>query len=171
MLAGAPAGAAFVLLDSAVAPGGLKPQEIGLALNWRVGPLGYDFAGPAFAAATVAGGTRARRPLSPVHLAAAGQPDSSVEISWIRRGRIAADAGLAASIPLGEEQEAYRVEVTVEGGETVRSATVSQPFWIYTAADIASDFSALPVSIDITVRQLGTGGHPGDVATLHVTLN
>jgi hypothetical protein len=78
MLAGAEAGAHFVLLDGAVAQAGLRAHEIGLALNWRVGPFGYDFSGPAFSAETTSGGLRARRRLSPVHLAARRQADGSL---------------------------------------------------------------------------------------------
>src|SRR6185312_6566512 len=43
MAAGAAVGASFVLLDEAVKPAGLLSSEIGLSLNWRVGPSGEDF--------------------------------------------------------------------------------------------------------------------------------
>src|SRR5690606_25818822 len=68
MSAGAGVGAPFVLLNEAVVAAGLKPEEVGLELNWRVGPVGYDLSETHFASSTVAGGIRARLPLSPVHL-------------------------------------------------------------------------------------------------------
>jgi len=166
MLSGAEAGSHFVLLDGAVVPCGLKAHEIGLTLNWRVGPLGYDFASPAFASIAAVGGERARRPLSPVHLAIRKQPDGSRALTWTRRGRIDADRGLAGNIPLGEETEAYLVEVATVGGTVMRRATVAAAAWTYEAASIAADFPVPPGAVDVTVRQLGSGGYPGDAATL-----
>ncbi len=57
--AGAGAGAYFVLADHAVVPAGLLQPEIGLELNWRIGPFGYDMSSSAFTSATLAGGLRA----------------------------------------------------------------------------------------------------------------
>ena len=170
MQAGAAEGAWFVLLDEAVSAAGLKAGEVGLDLNWRVGPIGYDFAGPTFAAITTAGGVRARRPLSPVHLSATSLGDGSIRFDWIRRGRIDADRGLAGAVPLGEEAEAYAVEVAPEGGQAVRLATAVQPQWTYAAADIAADFAGAPTTIALTVRQLG-GGVQGDPSTITLDIN
>jgi hypothetical protein len=170
MLAGAAEATWFVLLDEAVSAAGLKAGEIGLALNWRIGPIGYDFAGPTFAAITTAGGVRARRPLSPVHLSATPLGDGGIRFDWIRRGRIDADRGLAGAVPLGEEAEAYAVEVAPEGGSAVRLATAAQPQWIYAAADIAADFAGAPATVAVTVRQLG-GGVQGDPSTITLDIN
>ncbi|TAN15129.1 MAG: host specificity protein, partial [Rhizobiaceae bacterium] len=170
MVAGAAAGAAFVLIDDAVFPAGLRSAEIGLALNWRVGPAGYDFSGPAFGLYNVTGGVRALTPLSPVHLTAARLTDGSVGIAWIRRGRIDADSWLGTDIPLGEENEAYQVDVSAVGGGAVRTTTVSSQSWTYAAADLSSDFSVLPSAIEITVRQVSASVGPGLPASCTLAL-
>jgi hypothetical protein len=168
--AGALAGASFALLDEAVKPAGLLSSEIGLPLNWRVGPSGEDFSGPAFGAYTETGGLRALAPLSPVHLKAARQPDGDIYISWIRRGRIDADSWLGSDIPLGEESEAYRVDIAADGGEVIRTLTTSSPSLTYTAASMAEDFSALPGSIRITICQISAAVGPGIPASTVLTL-
>lgn len=152
--AGADEGAWFVLLDSAVAPAGLKASEAGLALNWRIGPSGTDFGGPTFATLSAAGGLRALTPLAPVHLEAQAQ-GGDLAVNWIRCGRVDADGWDAAEIPLGEPVESYLVEVLGAGGAVVRSETVGEPSWRYFAAAIAADFPDPPASLTIRVRQRG----------------
>ncbi len=153
-LAGAPAGADFVVLDDALVPAGLLASEAGLSLNWKVGPVGDDLASGNFVDAAVAGGIRARQPLSPVHLAARRTGDGSVSVSWIRRGRIDADGWDGAEIPLGEERETYLVEL-MSGETVVRSAELAESAWTYPAAAIAADFGAMPATLDLRVRQIG----------------
>jgi hypothetical protein len=164
MEAGTAAGAWFVLLDNAVTTAGLNEAEVGLALNWQVGPLGGDFAGPAFASATIAGGNRARTPLSPVHLELLREEDGDCLFSWVRRSRASGDITLAGTVPLGEEAEAYLVTVAEPGGATVRAETVSSPEWTYSAAAIAADFGSPPDEIEITIRQVSATVGPGDPA-------
>ena len=144
--AGAPAGAAFVLLDEAVVRAGLAPEQAGLALNWRIGPSRQDFGASSFVQLTQTGGVRARTPLAPVHLRVARQADGDAALRWIRRGRIGADSWLADDIPLGEEVERYRVEIATEGAVVKRVAEVGEPSWTYAAAQIAADFPALPAT-------------------------
>ena len=166
--AGAASGADFVLLDDAVQPAGLRASEAGRAMNWRVGPGGYDFSATHFAAATVTGGLRALTPLSPVHLRAIRQADGALALGWIRRGRIDADSWLGSDIPLGEESESYRVTVSAAGGATVRDVNVSTPHWLYAAADIAADFPLPPGEIDIVVRQISAAIGDGIAAALRI---
>ncbi|MBN9076943.1 MAG: host specificity protein [Rhizobiales bacterium 65-79] len=161
MAAGAVAGASFVLLDEAVRPAGLLSSEIGLSLNWRVGPSGEDFSGPSFGRYTETGGLRALTPLSPVHLKAVAQVGGDIDISWIRRGRIDADSWLPAEIPLGEETEAYQVDIAPAEGDTVRSVTVSSPMWSYAAGAVAEDFPVPPEAVRVTVRQVSATVGPG----------
>lgn len=156
--AGAAAGAAFVLLDGAVVPAGLTAAEIGLLLNWRVGPSGHDLSAAHVTETEIAGGVRARTPLSPVHIRGRRMADGDWALSWIRRGRIDADAWEGADIPLGESAESYWVDIGPPGGAVLRSATVAAPGWTYAAADIAADFAGLPAEAEVAVRQLGAGG-------------
>ncbi|HHZ09144.1 MAG TPA: host specificity protein [Rhizobiales bacterium] len=156
--AGAAAGAAFVLLDDAVVAAGLAASEIGLLLRWRVGPSGRDLSAAQCVEQEIAGGVRARTPLSPVHIRAARSAGGDWSVSWIRRGRIDADSWDGAEIPLGERSESYRVDIGPPGGPVLRSATADETNWIYAAADLAADFASLPAEAEVTVRQLGAGG-------------
>jgi len=156
MAAGAPANALFVLLEDAVAPIGLRSGEVGLTLNWRIGPSGAAFTDTHFVTIAQAGGQRARLPLSPVHLRGRLNMSDDVEMSWIRRGRINADDWEGTDIPLGEEQEAYEIEIFSTAGELKRSASATSQNWLYENAMILADFGAVPASIDVSVRQIGT---------------
>ncbi|WEX07726.1 glycoside hydrolase/phage tail family protein [Chelativorans sp. AA-79] len=152
MAAGAEAGAPFVFLDEAVAPAGLKPEEIGLELNWRIGPAGYDISDEYFLRVPAEGGRQALLPLSPVHLRARMHA-GDLHLSWIRRGRVDADSWMGEDIPLGEERELYRIGIGLPGGASVRTATAAAPAWVYTAAMMAADFSEPPAAIEVSVAQ------------------
>lgn len=165
MAAGAPAGADFVIFDQAVQSAGLLANEVGLMLNWRVGPSGGDFSSSSFASVTAAGGMRARLPLAPVHLRGRVQAEGGLALSWIRRGRLDADDWAPADIPLGEEHEEYRVEIAPAGGAVVRSVTVTEPAWSYGPSDIAADFDVPSAEIDVSVRQLSVAAGWGLAAS------
>jgi hypothetical protein len=153
MAAGAPVGADFVILDDAVRSAGLLESEAGLLLNWRVGPSGSDLSGANFQSRAEIGGIRALLPLSPVHVKAT-RIGSDLRFSWIRRSRIDADRWEGSDIPLAEDREEYRIEISPTGGAVVRTQTVSEPAWLYPAAEISADFGTLPAEIDVTIRQL-----------------
>ncbi|HEY4193847.1 MAG TPA: glycoside hydrolase/phage tail family protein [Mesorhizobium sp.] len=153
MAEGAAVGSDFVMLDDAVRPAGLLDGEVGLALNWRVGPSGSSLSSADFLTRNETGGIRSLLPLSPVHLKA-GRVGDDIKLSWIRRGRIDADKWESTEIPLGEEREEYQVDIAAPGGATVRTRIVSESEWTYPAADIATDFASPPAEIDVTVRQL-----------------
>jgi hypothetical protein len=157
MMAGAAAGASFVLLDTAVAQVELAAEFSGMPVNWRVGPSGQDFGSQTFRRFTQTGGVRSRLPLAPVHLRLSRQADGGAMLSWIRRGRIEADSWLAEDIPLGEEFERYRIEIGIEGGSPARTVESGVPEWTYSPEMISADFPALPAQIAVTVRQIGAG--------------
>lgn len=169
MAAGSSAEADFVILDDGVVPAGLSPGEVGLELNWRVGPSGSDISDLQFVTSQHIGGLRAQLPLSPVHLRAK-RSAGDVLLSWVRRGRIGADGWEGAEIPLGEDHEEYRLEIAGPGGPVRRTVTVGQQQWLYPAADIASDFAVLPPALEITVRQLSTSVGWGIPATARLVL-
>jgi hypothetical protein len=164
MIAGAPGGSDFVMIDDAVRPVGLMASEAGLLLNWRVGPSGSDLSSANFVTQAQVGGVRALLPLSPVHLKAT-KVGGELKLTWIRRGRIDADKWEGSDIPLGEEREEYRIEIAPAGGAIVRTEIVSEPQWLYSAAAISMDFGALPAEIDVTIRQLSVAAGWGNPAT------
>jgi hypothetical protein len=169
--AGAEAGAHVVLLNEAVQAAGLSASEIGLLLNWRVGPSGGDFSSASFSDHTETGGLRALLPLSPVHLRATMDPSGDLAIGWTRRGRLGADSWTASDIPLGEEREEYQIEIAHAGGALVRTATSLTPSYVYGAADIDADFGTPPAEIDVTVRQLSLAVGWGIPATRRLSVS
>ena len=172
MAAGADAGAPFVLLDDRVLPAGLRPEEIGLELNWKVGPTGHDLTDEHFVSLSVVGGIRAQLPLSPVHLRH-NMVDGALHLSWTRRCRgVEADSWLNENVPLGEASERYLVEIFEVGGpEPLRSVTTEEPSWTYGEALISADFGTLPDAIDVRVRQISAAVGPGIPAHRTFSLN
>ena len=172
MVAGADEGAPFVLLDERVAAAGLRPEEIGLELNWKIGPTGYDLTDDYFVSTSMVGGLRAQLPLSPVHLRHTIE-DGDLHLSWIRRCRgMEADSWLGEDIPLGESVERYLVDVFQDGGTVpVRSVETYEPSWTYSAALIATDFGTPPDAISIRLRQISTTVGPGIPACRTIRLN
>ncbi|WP_336057849.1 baseplate multidomain protein megatron [Nitratireductor sp. CH_MIT9313-5] len=168
MNAGAPTGADFVLLDEAVVPAGLSQEEVGLQLNWKVGPAGHDLSSSHFITRSVSGGMRALLPLAPVHLRARAVGGDLI-LSWVRRGRVEADTWLGEDIPLGEAEENYRLEILATDGNVRRSVSRNQAEYRYTAAQIEEDFPNGEQAFDLHVRQIGAIG-PGLVATARFSL-
>ncbi|WP_444357341.1 GTA baseplate fiber-binding domain-containing protein [Phyllobacterium lublinensis] len=154
------AGAAFILLDDAVAPAELKAYETGLELTWRVGASGEDFSDQHFSVTTRVGGLRALQPLEPVHVKSQTDSTGDMHVSWIRRGRIDADNWLAPDIPLGEDREAYRIEIRRDGG-MVRSVDCDQTNWTYSVADRLADFGDVQAEIDFSVAMISAAVGPG----------
>lgn len=153
----------FILLDSAVMATGLQSAELGLELNWRIGAAGKAFSDEYFDTVHQAGGLRALRPLSPVHVKAARSANGDLAFEWIRRGRIDADSWLGEDIPLGEEYEAYRVEIW-QAGRLVRSEQVFQPTWLYDGTQRSGDVGTN--GFQFRVAMLGAKTGAGDFATL-----
>lgn len=146
------AGATVVLLDDAVIPLATDVAEIGSPRTYRIGPIDRDHGDPTFVEASVAATSKALRPYAPCH-ARARRGAGGVTITFIRRGRIDADAWEGADVPLGEASESYEIIVTRPGGERVlRGATTSI---LYAASDEFADFGALQTSFDLQIFQIG----------------
>jgi hypothetical protein len=150
--AGSGVGADVVLLDAAVRALGLANAERGAAQNWILEPMGLvtELSGPF----VFDGGMRAETPLSPVHVRAVRLGSGDLRISWIRRGRIEADAWAEGEVPLDEAQERYRLEI-LDGSAVLRSVEVGVAGFTYPAADELADFGEAQATLGIRVRQLG----------------
>lgn len=161
-----PAGTPFILIDASVTSVGLQSSEIGLQLNWRIGTAGKSFSDEYFDTIEFSGGLRALRPLSPVHLKAEALPTGDLAVSWIRRGRIDADNWLGEDIPLGEEQEAYQVEIW-QSGTRIRQENVSVPRWNYSQADRNMEVGNQAFEIRVAMISAKVGA--GDPASLVIS--
>ena len=153
MLAGdVPAGAAFVLLSQAVQRIDLTPAQVNLSLNWRYGPANRDIGHSNFAEYGHAYAGVGRRPLSPVHVRGQ-QNGGDVEISWVRRTRSGGDNWELEDVPLGEETEAYEVDI-LSSGDVVRTLSSAVPSVAYTSAHQIADFGSVQSEISCVVYQL-----------------
>lgn len=147
-----PAGALFVLLDRAVAPLASGLASVGTSMSLRVGPANRDFADPSYVDLPATPTSKAFMPLAPVH-ARAVAVESGIQISFMRRGRVDSDAWEPIEIPLGEDNEAYSIEIARPSGVPRALASKTQTA-LYAAADITADFAAAPTSLDLVVRQI-----------------
>jgi len=151
MLAERAAGARFVLLNAAVVqPAGDTPLA-GDSL-WRLGPAHYDTAHPACVDLSFHGAARALRPLSPCRVTLRRGVEG-VTVSWLRRGRVNADGWEAEEIPLGEDSEAYRLEVW-RGGVKQRSVQLASPSWLYAPALESADRAGTTEPLVLRLAQL-----------------
>lgn len=170
MRSGLPAGAPLVLLNEAVSSVGLRAAEIGLALNWRFGPSGYDFSSTYYAQTGAAGGIRAQVPLSPVGLRWALSSGGDLQLIWIRRSRVDADSWIAEDVPLGEAYERYRVDILDISGTLKRTASTIGPAWTYSAADRIADFATTAPTFDVRLRQLSAAVGAGVARQTRINL-
>ena len=147
------AGARFVRLNAAVPLFALEAGEVGLAKRLRAGPLGaaYDAAHFADRAFRVAG--RGLTCLAPVHLTGARDAAGAVALVWIRQTRSGGDRWDQDEVPLGEDSEAYRVEL-FEGAVLKATRRVTSPEASFTAAELAAVLSAPGAAFTARVCQL-----------------
>src|SRR6185312_12919935 len=87
------AGARFILVNSAVTATNLRPDEIGLTLNYKFGPASEGLDEPSYGSAAHAFLGLGLRPLSPVHLHGKRNPaNGDWTLLWTRRTRIGGDS-------------------------------------------------------------------------------
>ena len=163
-------GARFVLLDDAVSEIGLLETERGLERQWLFGPAPLPYDDPSYASVTRAFHGLGLRPFSPVHIRARRGEDGAVHLTWIRRTRIGGDSWAGLDVPLGEELEAYEIEIR-DGEAVKRVIAASEAGAVYTAAEQTADFGSAEIgSLDVTIYQLSRafGRGSGRSAHLHV---
>jgi hypothetical protein len=153
-IASHPAATRFVLLDPSRQP---RPtfgvSRIGSSIAWRFAPVPQGPAGDLSEELVFTNTGNGLRPFSPVYLRAGRDPVSGdVNLSWIRRTRLGGDAWLS-EVPLGEETEAYDVQV-LSGSTVLRTTRVAAPMLLYTAAQQSADFGSPPASIAWRVAQV-----------------
>jgi hypothetical protein len=147
-----PAGAPFVLLDDHLVTVAQGVEAVGVALSLRFAAAARGHGGPNAAAVAVTPGPVALKPLSPVHLRGR-RTAAGVELTWIRRTRTGGDAWEVTEVPLGEEREAYEVDV-MAGASVKRTLVASSATVLYAAADELADFGAPQSALTIRVAQL-----------------
>lgn len=151
MVASLAAGANVVLLDASLVPVARGQSALERPLLLRIAPQGVSHDDPSAIAITLTPRSTALMPLAPVHLRASRQGDG-VHVSWIRRTRIEGDSW-SGEVPLGEESEAYRLDV-MSGASVVRSIPCAASQAIYGNADEIADFGVPQASLTFRVAQM-----------------
>ncbi|MFT4097194.1 MAG: glycoside hydrolase/phage tail family protein [Rhodoblastus sp.] len=161
-------GATVVLLDRAVAPLAAGLSSIGVEQSLRIGPADREVGGETYVTLSATATAKAFMPYPPVRPRARVTP-SGIQISFLRRGRIDADAWEPMEIPIGEDNESYRVEIARPSGGP-RVLTSSAPTVLYATSDVSADFGATPAALDLTIRQISASVGPGFALAAHVSI-
>ena len=163
-----PAGADFVLLDTAVTPLVTGIAALGLPVDWRVGPAGRDYADGAVTAFQSTPGPKALMPYAPVR-PCASRGSGGVTFSFVRRGRRDSDGWEPIDIPLGEDSEAYDLEI-LRDGAVVRTLPATSTQIFYASEQELADFGAPQGGFDIRAFQKSASVGRGFPLSAHVAV-
>ena len=148
------AGARIVLLDRQLPQLGLALDQRALPFFYRWGPSGKAISDPSYQGTERAFSGLGLRPLSPAH-PRANWPTvaGDIVLTWKRRTRIGGDSWEQPDVPLGEEREAYEVDI-LNGPDVVRTLSVTAPTATYTLAQQTEDFGGQQWSVTAVIYQM-----------------
>jgi hypothetical protein len=166
------AGARVVVLDESLTPLPIAEADLGIPWNWRIGPASRPVTDETYSAQSFTPQGTGLRPFAVGHVTQpwlTGRVPGDLEIGWVRRSRaLAADSWATAEVPLGEESEAYLLEI-LDGPAVRRSLRVSAPQAIYSAADQIADWGGLlgpGDTLTVRIAQLSALYGPGAAHTV-----
>ena len=170
-LSAIPAGQPFVLLDERLVVLPMSRDDLGRALDLRIGPAAEPYTAASYVDLPVTPGGRGLLPWSPAHLRAEVDGESGdLRVAWVRRSRApGADTWALVEVPLAETREAYRLTLSVDGTAVVTVETTG-PAWVWSAADRLAHLGSAPVTVAIAVAELSAEIGPGVPRTLVVEL-
>lgn len=145
------AGERFILLGGAVEAVPMVQNSIGLPRLYKPVTIGQSLATTDAVSFSYAG--LPWKPYSPVHVAARRDGYGNMTLQWVRRTRMGGAWRDEVDVPLGESRERYLVEV-LDGGTVLRSATVEEALWEYSAAAQTTDFGVPQSTVAVRVYQL-----------------
>ena len=160
------AGAPFVLLSSSVTGLALTPSQVGLPLQWRIGPVARDLGSANYVSVSHAFTGLAARPLSPVHVRGT-RNNGDLALSWIRRTRRGGDNWTNPEVPLAEASERYEIDI-LNGATVKRTLSTATPDLTFTSAMQVMDFGALQASISVRIYQISADWGRGVTASATV---
>ncbi|MBA5776373.1 glycoside hydrolase/phage tail family protein [Stappia sp. F7233] len=162
------AGARFVLLNDAVTPLPLAGDRIGLDLTYRFLAEGRALDDPSAVVASHAASGRGLSPLSPVHPRGRRLADGSVRFSWVRRTRRDGDGWIGLDVPLGEEAEAYELDLLAEDGTVAATLASDAPQAVLSVAEELAAFGGVQDVFRLRLAQLSRAVGRGQVAEAEI---
>ncbi|MFN8828644.1 MAG: glycoside hydrolase/phage tail family protein [Labrys sp. (in: a-proteobacteria)] len=147
-----PAGATVVLVDEALVATARDLDELGRPVQWRIGPGGLDVGDSAMASVVRAPTAAALRPYAPVHVRLVREA-AGLRIHFVRRTRSGGDGWQSGEVPLGEEREAYEIEILAAGAVKRVLATATSSA-LYAAVDEIADFGAPQTELSLRIFQI-----------------
>ena len=141
----------MVLLDDGVIPIASGLSALGAVSRYRIGPADRDYASSAYIEVVGAVTPKALMPFAPVR-AAAARGVSGVTVTFTRRSRIDADNWEPLDIGLGEQSEAYDIEIW-QGPLRKRVIGAVTPQCLYASADELADFGAAQSALLLVLYQ------------------
>ncbi len=141
----------FVLLSPALYTSAIANNVIGRELYYKAVSVGNTLATTDEKSFTYSG--RNLKPFSPVHISGSRDGSDNLTINWIRRSRLDSEWRDGVGIPLGEESEAYQVDI-LDGSTVVRTIEATSPTASYSAADQTTDFGSAQSSVDVKIYQM-----------------
>ncbi len=147
-----PAGADFVLLDASLTPIAAGLGDLGAARDWRVGPANRDYSDQSYVEFTSVAGPSALMPYAPARPSAT-RTAAGVTLAFLRRGRVESDAWEPIDIPLGEDREAYEIDI-LTNGNVARTLSCATPSVLYAGAEELADFGSPQNALDIRAYQI-----------------
>jgi hypothetical protein len=138
-------GARVVVLDAALTALPIAAEAVGAPAFWRVGPVSKGVGHASYAQVAFTPNGVGAEPFAGVHVAQPwrrGRAVGDLVIDWIRRSRDpAADVWGRGEVPLGEEAEAYEVDI-FDGAAVRRTLSATTTRVTYTGADQIADWGA-----------------------------
>ena len=125
--------------------------QVGASNAWRVGPVDRDYADAACVAFESTSGAKALMPYAPARVRAVRGADGVV-FSILRRGRRDADGWQLIDIPLGEDIEAYDLDL-LRNGQVARTLAMTGASVLYPAAQETRDFGGAQGGFDVQAFQ------------------
>ncbi|HUU24387.1 MAG TPA: hypothetical protein VMW68_02305 [Methyloceanibacter sp.] len=144
----------------------MRPDEVGLALSYKYGPTTESLDASSYGTTVHAFQGLGLRPMRPVHLQGKRDPATGDwTFLWARRTRAGGDSWQGLEVPLGEDAEAYQLDILDgPGGTVLRSVETSVPTFHYPAATQTDDFGAPQWNVSIRVAQISPVYGPGPAA-------
>ncbi|WZU64916.1 glycoside hydrolase TIM-barrel-like domain-containing protein [Yoonia algicola] len=140
-------GSRVVLMNGVPGQITLPTAARGTTRHYRFGPAAQPMSDASYRYETHAFAGNGLRPYPVAHLRAV-KNGADVAVSWIRCSRIDGDIWADGDIPLGEENETYRVRI-FKSGQLRREQVTTAPHWTYAAANLSSDIGSGFYTIEV----------------------